>query len=74
MIERIRVTPRGVGLVEITDPVVDCVERVQLNTRVQSITAPDDAFEVATIDDPFAGQTSTVVAPGETMFVTLRVV
>jgi uncharacterized protein YjbI with pentapeptide repeats len=57
-----------------TPTVVDCVERVQLNTRVQSITSPDGSFEVADINDPFAGQTSAVVAAGETVFVTLRVI
>ena len=56
-----------------TPTVVDCVETVQLNTRVQSIAAPDDSFDVADIDDPFAGQTSAVVAAGETVFVTMRV-
>jgi uncharacterized protein YjbI with pentapeptide repeats len=50
-----------------TPTVVDCVERVQLNTRVQSITSPDSNFEVADINNPFKGQVSAVVAPGETV-------
>ena len=57
-----------------TPTVVDCEERVQLNTRVQSITSPDSSFDVATINQPFKGQASAVVAAGETAFVTLRVV
>ena len=56
-----------------TPTVVDCIERVQLDTRVQSITGIDGNFEVANIDDPFAGQVSAVVAAGETVFATLRV-
>jgi uncharacterized protein YjbI with pentapeptide repeats len=57
-----------------TPAVVDCVERVQLNTRVQSIVATDSSFDIADIDKPFNGQVSGVVAPGETVFVTLRVI
>lgn len=57
-----------------TPTVVDCVERVQLNTRVQSIVTTDASFDIAHIDSPFDGQVSGVVAPGETVFVTLRVI
>jgi uncharacterized protein YjbI with pentapeptide repeats len=56
-----------------TPTVVNCEERVQLDTRVQTITAPDVDFDTADIKNPFAGQASAVVAPGETVFVTLRV-
>jgi len=57
-----------------TPTVIDCVDRVQLDTRVQSIVATDSTLEIATIDEPFNGELSAIVAPGETVFVTLRVV
>jgi uncharacterized protein YjbI with pentapeptide repeats len=57
-----------------TPAVVDCEDRVQLNTRVQSISGTDSNLEVADINNPFAGQVSAIVAPGETIFVTLRVI
>ena len=60
--------------VNATPTVIDCVERVQLDARVQSIVATDASFDVATINEPFNGQVSAIAAPGETMFVTLRVV
>jgi uncharacterized protein YjbI with pentapeptide repeats len=56
-----------------TPTVVDCVERVQLDTRLQSISGIDGNFEVADISNPFAGQVSAVVAAGETVVATLRV-
>jgi len=57
-----------------TPTVIDCVDRVQLDTRVQSIVATDSTLEIATIEEPFNGEVSAIVAPGETLFVTLRVV
>jgi uncharacterized protein YjbI with pentapeptide repeats len=57
-----------------TPTVIDCVDRVQLDTRVHSIVATDSTLEIATIDEPFNGETTAIVAPGETVFVTLRVV
>ena len=56
-----------------TPTVVDCVETVQLNTRVQSIAEPDSSLDIADIDRPFDGQASAVVVPGGTVFVTMRV-
>ena len=57
-----------------TPTVIDCVDRVQLDTRVHSIVATDATLEIATIDEPFNGETTAIVAPGETVFITLRVV
>ncbi len=56
-----------------TPTVIECVDRVQLDPRVQAIGGIDDTLEIATIDEPFNGEITAIVAPGETMFVTLRV-
>ncbi len=54
---------------------IDCEDRVQLDSRVQSIAPnPDNDLKIAEIESPFDGEVTAIAAPGETVFFTLRVV
>ena len=54
---------------------VDCEDRVQLDSRVQSIAPnPENDLKEADITSPFDSEVTAIAAPGETVFYTLRVV
>ena len=57
-----------------TPTIIDCTEYVEVDSRIQSITGPDNNLQVATIFEPFNGETTVIANPGETVFVTLRVI
>ena len=51
----------------------DCIyQPVATQQVIATINQPDDDFEIAEIDDPFAGEASMILAPGERGYVTYR--
>ena len=51
----------------------DCIYRpVAAQQVIATINQPDDDFEIAKINDPFAGEASMILAPGERGYVTYR--